>query len=604
MIRHKLKLLIALSSIVTITTPTNAEAFDMSSMAFDANNGKFESLLYPKFSDKIFDYSQFVYTTPLNKAKHNYYNGFYEFRERNTGTYFEEKQPWRNFTGISVQGSDWEWTPINNGRTNTVTNSVGIAEFNAVNFFKIWSKTKINLDLGFNTSAEGKVKISGYVGDGKSTLSDESIPATTITTLTAEPNPKSTKDNSVDVTDIVKNAVESKNYFVGFRFEPATPDTIASIGAKLVFEDDPWDILSNSKLAATPSSYDIEKNPANEKIEIYFRPYNSFGNTVAIDKLADALGYDDFNFLQIVEEVPSSVTWFTGLGKRVVHQGNITTPLGHGKFFDFLRGGNLICSYSDFDSINPDFKSLLNKTQLNQKEINEIQKIEDTQIGCTLLKKDNFAFYLNFPRNSYSRGGSEISMIDIPTLGHNPSSEFMKFHTMLVGVKNGGTHFDVFADKNVIWKSNTRGCKVDSNLNFSDCSGELTIVPCRLRKHSVCPEDLNVAGSSNELLTFPVTGGIEIIDSGVPFDEFSDELIAFLQANNGTLINSDGTIFTREGSNSSNKENSDSSGSEDNGNGSNSGIQTVPEPSTLLGLSLVIGLGSVYKKNKNKSLPS
>ncbi|MGB6296584.1 MAG: hypothetical protein WBF90_10400, partial [Rivularia sp. (in: cyanobacteria)] len=69
MIHRNLKLLIALSSILTITAPATA--------------GTIKSQTTSLFGDQIFDYSEFVSTPGIT--------GFYEFKERNTAAYFKEK---------------------------------------------------------------------------------------------------------------------------------------------------------------------------------------------------------------------------------------------------------------------------------------------------------------------------------------------------------------------------------------------------------------------------------------------------------------------------------------------------------------------------------
>lgn len=581
MIYRSLKLLIALSSIVTITAPATA--------------GTIKSQIPSLFGDQIFDHSERI----------GEIGGFYQFKERNTGTYFKDKglKVGRHKGDIQILGSDWESFPNTRGRVGPVTNSVGIVEFD-VSLLNILPNTKITLGLADTRSKQykshkqsnftalpNKIKVYGYAGDGKSSLSDESISAIDIATITTNPgqNVEITSSTpgclfdcvyNVDVTDFVKDIVNLEKQFAGFRFEPDTTDTNENFGtqAQLLVEDDPLDIIVNSSLMAVPSSVDAS-NPGKERIDFYFTPYSTLQKGVKLDEVAQALGYEDFNFLQIIEKVPSSVTAFTGTGKRVIHRGTITTPKGTGKFFDPLTGGNLIYSYNDFESLEPSFQSYLNQTQLSKKQLAEA-KIRDAK---GFFAADNLPFYLDSPRKQSDRKNTTITMLDVPQIGANPKSEFIHFHTMLVGVKNGGTAFDAFNGLSTIWKSNT------------SCKGSNT---------TLCSGGINIAASSNGLLPFPVTGGIEITDSSVTFDEFSDDLIAFLTANNGTLIDFDGAIFTPEGSNSSNGENDDSSGFGDNGNGSNSGSQTVPEPSTLLGLGLVIGLGSIYKKNKNTSLPS
>lgn len=571
MIHRNLKLLIALSSIVTITAPATAGTIKSPAAT---------SL----FGDQIFDYSQRI-------------GGSYKFKERNTGTYFENKGlgVGRYKGDIQILGSDWESFTNSNNRVGPVTNSVGIVEFD-ISTLGILPNAKITLSLGDTRSKQyksykesdspalpNKIKISGYIGDGKSSLSDEIISATPITTITTSPgqNIIASKTDcltgcvyNVDVGDFVKNvAVDSSNQFVGFRFEAGTADTNENFGtqAELFVEDEPFDIMSNAKINERLFDEDVN-NPGKEKIEFSFSPMNSSGGNVKLDKLAKELGYEDFNYLQIIDKVPSSVTTFTGTGNRVVHQGTITTPKGTGRFFDPLLKGNIIYTYEDFESVDPSLKSLANKTQLNKKELN------DAKSEFSYFKADNLPFYLNSPRDPSLRRGSTVQMLDVPYLKFNPKLEFINFHTMLVGVKNGGTAFDAFNGKSVRWKSNT-------TCDNTSCTGGISVA------------------SSNQSLPFPVTGGIQITDNSVTFDEFSDDLIAFLTANGGTLIDLDGSVFTPENSSSNNGENNDdSSGSGDNGNGSNSGSQTVPEPSTLLGLGLVIGLGSVYRKNKNAFL--
>lgn len=576
MIHRNLRLLIALSSILTITAPATA--------------GTIKSQRSSVFGDQIFDYSQRIGSS-------------YKFKERNTGTYFENKGLGigRYKGDIQILGSDWESFTNSNNRVGPVTNSAGIVEFD-VSGLKISSKAKITLGLADTRSKQyksykqsdltalpNKIKVSGYIGDGKSSLSDESISAIPITTITTNPGQNirtSSKTNcltgciyNVDVGGFVKDAVSFGKQFVGFRFEPGTTDTNENFGtqAQLFIEDEPSGVPLNSRINAVLSSADKERNPANERIDFSFTPYTtSLGNAVKLDDLAQALGYEDFNYLQIVEKVSSSETWFTGKGERIAHRGTITNPLGNGTFFDPLPEGNIIFSYEDFESQSLANQSFLNETQLDKEQLLLARN------SPSFLKYDNLPFVLDIPIDPSFKSDTTITMNDTPYLAFNPNLEFRKFHTMLVGVKNGGTAFDVFNGQGVRWESNTT-C---NTFPLSNCNGET-----------------NVAASSNQTLPFPVTGGIEITDSNVTFDEFSDDLIALLTANNGTLIDIDGTIFNPEGSGSNNGgNNNDSSGSGDNGNSSNSGSQKVPEPSTLLGLGLVIGLGAIYEKNKNASL--
>ncbi|MEG4317809.1 MULTISPECIES: PEP-CTERM sorting domain-containing protein [unclassified Microcoleus] len=302
---------------------------------------------------------------------------------------------------------------------------------------------------------------------------------------------------------------------------------------------------------------DIEFKPelSNNKRTISFN-FGSQNNNIPIElgTLAKALGYEYFNYLQIISGVPESETWWDGNGKRVVDKGKITTSKGTGAFFDLLPGGNLIYTY-DQSNLNQGEQLLINKTQLSP-EIIEILKNNGHWV-----KADTQPFYNDVPGYGGKQPGNwgtyeehadlyNVSMEDTPFSGTNPNNHYRLFHTLLVGVKDKGKTFHLLEGLSKHWSSNTT-CY--SGLGRS-CTG-------------------GISGGPSELLPEFTTGGIEILDDSVTFDELPDDVIALLTSSGGKLINTDGSEYIR-----------------------NQDAEAVPEPSSILGLMMALGVGAAMKR--------
>ncbi len=331
----------------------------------------------------------------------------------------------------------------------------------------------------------------------------------------------------------------------------ATPDevnTLEKITSPLKGYN-PNEIINNTKLEAYPSD---------DKRTIYF-DFAPKINTISIElgTLAKALGYEYFNYLQIISGVPKSETWWDGNGKRIVDKGKITTSKGTGAFFDSLPGGNIIYTY-DESNLNTRTREIINSAQLSPQDLNDSKNKNGHWI-----KADTQPFYNDVPGYGGKQPGDwgtyedhadsySISMDDTPFSAINPNKEHRFFHTLLVGVKDKGKTFHSFEGLDKYWNSNTT-C-LDGILSDSTCSG-------------------SIGSGPSELLPEFTTGGIEILDDSVTFDELPDDVIALFTAAGGKLIKTDGSEYIR-----------------------NQDIEAVPEPSSILGLMMALSAGAAIKR--------
>ncbi|WP_373525904.1 PEP-CTERM sorting domain-containing protein [Nostoc sp.] len=348
-------------------------------------------------------------------------------------------------------------------------------------------------------------------------------------------------------TEPSKSKIYTKEGELNYLYEGiATPEEV-SILPKLssLKAYDPKEIINNTKL----------KDPLSEentRIRFNFVPKTNDDIPIQLGTLAKALGYEYFNYLQIISDVPESLTWWDGNGKRVAYNGEIKTSKGTGAFFDALPGGNLIVSYNKSE-LNENEQKLVSSIQLSPEEFASLKKS-----GINWVPADTQPFYLDVPGyggfdEEYKEFSAyhNVSMTDRPVLGNNPKNESIIFHTLLVGVKDGGATFHAFDGLSKKWSSNT-------TCALSGCTGGI------------------FKTSSSSLPEF-TTGGIEILDDSVSFDELSDDIIALLKSFGGKLINTDGSEYIR-----------------------NSNTTTVPEPSFVLGLIAAIGIGTTFKYKRKR----
>ena len=308
---------------------------------------------------------------------------------------------------------------------------------------------------------------------------------------------------------------------------------------------------------------DIEFKPelSNNKrtISFNFAPKTEINNGIPIQlgTLAKALGYEYFNYLQMISGFPKSEILWDGNGKRVVYKGKITTSKGMGAFFDALPGGNISYAY-DESNLDTRTREIINSAQLSPQDLN------DAKTGFW-VKADTQPFYNDVPGYGGKQPGDwgtyehhanlySISMNDTPLSSINPNNEHKLFHTLLVGVKDKGKTFHLLEGLGKHWSSNTT------------CSKKMP-----LGSGYICTG--GISGGPSELLPEFTTGGIEILDDSVTFDELPDDVIALLTSSGGKLINTDGSEYIR-----------------------NQDTEAVPEPSSILGLMMALGVGAAMKR--------
>ncbi len=300
-------------------------------------------------------------------------------------------------TAVSYAGWTYPRFPEIIAGDDGTRNFFGDASFN-LSKFKPYSSTKVALSLvdsgGSNGSAATEIR------DGRDLF-----------TAVVEDGPWSTRANPTRL-DITAAAIGASGRTLDLTFQgliPAT-DGLAHVDAfgiggasKLVVSDTASDIIKNSQIVV---------NPTDVTMKVTFSPTTSLGTPVTLNALAEAAGYDHFNWLSYVTYSPFPLHDRSG--------NLLSTP-----FFDPPLGG--------WYYTVADYKA----TFWNEGE--------------------------NYPHDWYHLSShthsDSIDFEDTPSHDgfqpDNPDHHFV-FYTSLVGVapKDGHSDFDVFLDHTVNWWSN------------------------------------------------------------------------------------------------------------------------------------------------------
>jgi hypothetical protein len=263
--------------------------------------------------------------------------------------------------------------------------------------------------------------------------------------------------------------------------------------------------LAQSILKNTINSFKpfTVRDQNNDPSQIYadFSPKGNVIGSVSLGSLAKALGYDSFNYLQIVSHVPSTESWYDGFGDQYVDHGQILT-LSY-MFADLLPGGNKICADLLIGN-SCDISFLNNYIPADTRPYyNDIPGFElpGKSLFITQAGLDNSNNYWFF---------------DEPKSPNIPSGDSRKFETLLVGLTDPlGDTAQVIPHSGFRWSSNY-AC---SFLSYSSCGG------------------VTIEGGDSDLdsileSTAPgFSGGVTIYDTNLSLEDFSADELNFLREN-------------------------------------------------------------------------